>query len=50
MFQIVWKAGFVNSDVGYLVKEVSKLGVKGAAVCLFFFFSLLLTVKCVREN
>lgn len=38
-----------NSDVGYLVKEVSKLGVKGAAV-VFFSPSLLLTVKCVREK
>ena len=41
-----------NSDIGYLVKEVSKPCVKGAAVFFFFFFppSLLLTVKCVREK
>ena len=38
-----------NSDAGYLV-EISKLSVKGAALSLFFFSSLLLTVKFVREK
>lgn len=39
-----------NSDVGYLVKEVSKLGVKGAAVVFFFFpFLVAYSKMCERE-
>ena len=41
-----------NSDVGYLVKEVSKPCVKGAAVFFFFFFSPFLVAyskMCERE-